>query len=79
MQAGSARYHLMIEINYLHSFANSILYLLEYKHIYFYGRGGTIYKEMKGHDLDDMISNPGRGVVLMLKLGLTQLPFQLML
>jgi hypothetical protein len=78
MHTGGARYHMRIEINFVDSFDTSIIDLREYKHIILGGEA-TLYKEITYHELDDMVSNPGRGVMLIPKLGLTQLPIQSML
>jgi hypothetical protein len=40
MQAGGARHHMRIEKDFLDSFAISILYLRDYKHILFKGDRG---------------------------------------
>jgi hypothetical protein len=45
MQASGARYHMRIEINFLDSFAISILYLRDYKHILFWEERGYHIKK----------------------------------
>lgn len=55
-----------IEINFLDSFATSILIYVTINTYFFGGVGGeeVLYKEMTGHGLDDSTSNPARGVFL---------------